>query len=73
MELELYSVSDLARILNAKTSSVNYIILKHRIDQDGLIANRVKVYRREKLNLIKELIEKTRKHRRKQDVARIGW
>lgn len=64
MELELYSVSDLARILNAKTSSVNYIILKHRIDQDGLIANRVKVYSREKLNLIRELLQKRRIPRR---------
>lgn len=64
MELELYSVSDLARILNAKTSSVNYIILKQRIDQDGLIANRVKVYSREKLNLIRELLQKRRIPRR---------
>lgn len=49
MELELFAVSDVARILNTKTSSANYIILKHRIDPDGLVANRVKVYRREKL------------------------
>lgn len=65
MELELFAVSDLARILSTKTSSVNYIILKHRIDPDGLVANRVKVYRREKLNLIRELLQKRRIHRRR--------
>lgn len=65
MELELLAVSDVARLLNTKTSSVNYIILKHRIDPDGLIANRLKVYRIEKINLISELLQKRRIQRRR--------
>ena len=64
MELELFAVSDVARVLNTKTYSVNYIILKNRIDPDGVIANRVKVYRREKLNLAGEYLEKMRRKRR---------
>ena len=64
MELELFAVSDVARVLNTKTYSVNYIILKNRIDPDGVIANRVKVYRREKLNLVGEYLEKMRRKRR---------
>lgn len=71
--LLIYSVSDLSKRLGVETCKINYIIMKHRIDPDGLIGSRVKVYGEEKLIRIKELIEKTRKHRRKQDVARISW
>lgn len=63
MEPELYAVSDAARLLNVKTCSVNYVILKHRIDPDGVIANRVKVYRREKVNLMGEYLQKMRRKR----------
>ncbi len=71
-DLLFYSVSDLAKRLDIETCKINYIIMKHRIDPDGVIGSRVKVYGEEKLILIKELIEKTRKHRREQDVTRFG-
>lgn len=71
--LLIFSVSDLSKRLGVATCKINYIIVKHRIDPDGLIGGRVKVYGEEKLIRIKELIEKTRKHGRKQDVARISW
>ncbi len=63
-ELQLYSVGDIAKRLNATASTLTYLILKHRIDHDGLIAGRVRVYAETKLALISELIGKKRRRRR---------
>lgn len=72
VDLGVYSVGDLAVQLKVKTSTVNYLILKYRIDEDGVIANRTKIYGKEKLIALDKLLEKKHKHRREQDVTRIG-
>ncbi len=63
-ELRLYSVGDIARRLSTTASALTYILLKHRIDPDGLIAGRVRVYAETKLALISELIGEKRRRRR---------